>query len=156
MRLHDRFGAWRWALLALAPLLAGVTCGIGQEDLVERTLTAALEGAQVVPPVETSATGSATARLLGNSLRIQGSFSGLTGPVLRDDGGGVLLRLGPPGENGPTIAVLFAASVDGKTGTFEFGGLVSDELVDAFLAGDTYVEVRTEAFPAGELRAQLR
>ena len=61
-----------------------------------------------------------------------------------------------PGENGPVIAAVTAASVDGRTGSFQLGTIIEDDVVEAFLDGRTYVEIRTESHPDGELRAQLR
>jgi len=144
-------------VLAIAPLLLGVTCGIGQEELEEATLSAELTGAAVIPPVETSATGIATGRLFGNTLRIQGEFTNLESPVLSTEEGGVLYRHG--GEDvaaGGVILRLTPASVDGRTGSFLGDVLLDDDLVEEFLAGRTYVEVRTVDRPEGELRAQLR
>lgn len=144
-------------LLLVAPLLLGVTCGIGQEDLEEATLSAELSGAAVVPPVETAATGLATGRLFGNTLRIQGEFTGLQSAVLPESEGGVLFRHGAEGSaDGGVILSLTPASLDGRTGSFIGDVVIDDELVDEFLQGFTYVEIRTVDHPEGELRAQLR
>ncbi|WP_373049217.1 CHRD domain-containing protein [Vulgatibacter sp.] len=145
-----------WALLLTAPLLMGVTCGITDVDVEEKTLTVDLQGDQAVPPVETSGTGQVTARLFGNNLALQGNFSELPSPVLAGDEAAVIFGLGEPGEAGTAINAAPASSLDGRTGSFTLETLIDDELVEIFLNGGTYVELRTEDHPAGELRAQLR
>ena len=145
------------ALLALSPLLTGVTCGVGPEDLREATRTGELRGDQVVPPVETAAEGRATARLFGNIVSLQGEFSNLGSAVLPQAEDAIRFRLGAAGEaDGDVLLAMDAASVDGRTGSFAGDVTLDDELVELFLAGQTWVEVRTEAHPAGELRAQLQ
>lgn len=145
---------YAFAALAAAPLLTGVTCGTGFEDVEEETRAGELAGAAVVPPVETTATGHAAGNLFGNSLSIQGTFKNLSSPLLEEHP--VLLRLGEAGTNGAELASIPAGSVDGRTGTFELAVLVENEVVEAFVAGNTYVEIRTVDHPDGEVRAQLR
>jgi CHRD domain len=147
---------YAYAAVLLAPLLAGVTCGTGFEDIEEETRAGELVGSAVVPPVETTASGHAAGTIFGNSLSIQGTFKDLSSPLLPENEGPVLLRLGEAGTNGQDILVIPAGSVDGRTGTFEHAVLVENEIVEAFVAGRTYVEIRTEDHPEGEVRAQLR
>lgn len=142
------------AVLALWPFLSAVSCGVGGPDFREATVHGSLGGAQMVPPVETGATGRATAEVFGDLVSIQGTFSDLQGRVLPEDQG-VLLRLGPEGENGSVITWLDAASVDGLSGTFSANLRLGPDLLDVLEGGGTYVEIRTEAFPEGELRGQL-
>jgi len=144
------------ALLLLAPLLAGGTCGTGFQDIQEETRAGQLLGTAVVPPVETSASGHAAGTLFGNNLSLQGTFADLASPLLPANEGPVVLRIAEPGANGPDVTVVPAASVDGRTGTFEIGILVENDVAQAFVDGRTYVEVRTVDHPEGELRANLK
>ena len=83
------------------------------------------------------------------------------------------LHLAPSGANGPVLAFLFnVAPVPGPGGVDVNGtlaiGTLSDsdvfsvppvtniaELAQAFLAGDVYVNVHSEANPSGEVRGQV-
>lgn len=123
-----------------------------------------------VPPVQVAseATGFATVRLnLGaNELSVEGAFAGLTSP---------LIELGDldPDNFLPSSAHLHLAqpeagqSFSEATGPIVFGLAVinnntiartvdlTPEQVDSFLAGAFYINIHTEANPAGELRAQI-
>ena len=127
-----------------------------------------LSGDQEVPRVETDARGDAEFDVNGAETEIQFEFEvkdgvGILGAV------GAHIHCAPAGSNGP-IAVFLAGEAapggfEGKVemkGTFTDGqlrptdcGATITELVDAMLAGDTYVNVHSVANPGGEVRGQI-
>jgi len=114
------------------------------------TLTTRLEGAATVPPTRSSATGQldllydAGTRL----LRWKTSWSGLSGQIT-----GVQFS-GPAdaGQNGPP-AMLWPGPYGA---TYEGRATLTPRQADDLLAGRWYVIVFTAAYPAGEVRGQLR
>lgn len=143
------------AILGFSPFLAGVSCGLTDLDVREATIAGEFSGAQVVPPVETGASGRVTARVYGDVVSIRGTFSGLEGVLLADEEGAAVFRIGARGENGAAIAVLDAASADGRSGSIRGDLRLETSIVDALIDGGTYVELRTDAHPEGEVRAQI-
>ena len=119
-----------------------------QANLV--TLTTRLEPAAVVPPARSSASGQLDA-LYDSSTRVlrwKASWNGLSTPI-----SGVQFH-GPAdtSQNGPATMVWpapFGPSYEGRA------ALTPQQAAD-LLDGRWYVSVRTLAFPAGELRGQLR
>lgn len=126
----------------------------------------------------------ASARLNGNNEvpAIDSRARGLVSLVLEDDGDiqwrinarridDVLfghIHIGQPGENGPVAATIFNGDISTRrnvirsTGEIsaadlanDFEGLTTVELWEEIQAGNAYVNIHTEDFPAGELRANL-
>ena len=113
------------------------------------TFTAVLEGSQEVPPVATSATGTATLVIdtdngtLG-AIPFQMEFSGLSSAQTAAH-----VHQAPAGSNGPVVDGLPLGSPVDTT--------IALTLVSyAALAADgLYVNVHTTNFPGGEIRGQL-
>jgi len=148
-------------LLTALLLLAGPAC----ENLV-RDFDATLNGTGVVPPVTTTATGTAIVTIdasnteLGYKLTVT-NISDVTEANI---------HLAPSGETGDVVLVLYPGPV--KPGPFtgtlaegtlriaDFKGPLAGESMNRMLgvlrAGSTYVQVDTDSFPNGEIRGQLR
>jgi hypothetical protein len=121
-------------------------------------LSATINGAQMVPPVQTAATGAATVSV--NNALTQITFllthQGLTNIT------GAHIHVGAPGQNGPNILNLATADfASGTTGTLTAANLIPapaqgintfDDAVNAILAGNTYVEIHTATV---EIRGQV-
>jgi hypothetical protein len=139
-------------LTAARDLLTGGDAGFG-------TRNATLTGAQEVPPVTTSATGTSVAVVNATRTEIAVTVNatgfttaitaahihsgppGVAGPILFD------LSLGP--FTSPLQKTLTAADLKQGQGTFV-------QAVDLLLSGGTYVNVHTTAYPNGEIRGQLQ
>jgi CHRD domain len=154
------------SLLATTSTTAPAGAGKKTTTTVSGTYTASLSGGDVVPPVSTTATGTATFTLASNGtalayvLKVHG-ISNATVARLHDGGTGV---------NGPTIATLFPGPL--KKGIFtgtlasgtlrvkSLGGpLVGKKLTDLLSlmkAGKTYVLLGTTKYPTGEIRGQIK
>ena len=140
MRMSSRLVA-----AALAMVVGGSAWAAGQ-------FRADLTGAAEVPANNSTATGSAHAKLHdnGTTLRVQLKYSGLSSGVT-----GAHVHSGAAGSNGPVLIDLKPAL--GKTA----GGvtnLVTE--IDAGAAtqlrdGGLYVNVHTVQYPDGEIRGQL-
>src|SRR5262249_10301974 len=61
---------------------------------------------------------------------------------------------GAPGENGPVIVTLIKQTAD--VWTVPNGTVLTDAQYQAYVAGNLYVNVHTDANKGGEFRAQLR
>ena len=136
----------------------------------KRTFVAPLTGDEEVPPVETSARGQAVFQLSldGSQLSYRLIVANLENVNMAH------IHLAPVGQNGPVVAWLYPegpppVQIDGRfsgvlaLGTITAADLVGplegqtlDDLMDAIRDGDTYVNVHTSQFPAGEIRGQIR
>jgi hypothetical protein len=113
-------------------------------------LNARLQGAQQVPPNGSRATGMVDALIdkSTNMLYLTGSYSGLTKAA-----NNAHIHKAPPNVSGPVIIpVNFSTAT---AGTLDTARLISAADRDSILSGNTYVNVHTDSFPAGEIRGQL-
>jgi hypothetical protein len=113
-------------------------------------LTTRLEGAAVQPPTRSVATGQLDALYDASTrlLRWKTSWSGLSGPIT------AVQFHGPAGmdQNGPPAMVW-----PGPFGpTYEGRATLTPQQGEDLVEGRWYVNVFTGAFPAGEVRGQLR
>lgn len=106
----------------------------------------ALSGNNVVPPVQTKATGSGTITV-GQDKSVSGSVTtkGVEGTAAH-------IHDGAPGKNGPVIIPL---TKSGETWSLPAGSKLTDEQYKNFQAGNLYVNVHSAANKAGEIRGQL-
>ena len=171
--------------LPVAALLAGAATTASATDTTDGSLIKArLSGYQEVPvPDNPAAPGSLSSpgsgefrgRVGAASIEFELSYEGLETPVLqahihfgqRHTNGGIVVFLcadDPPSETipecpdieGTVTGVITAENVGGGAAAQGLEPGEFDELVDAIRAGATYANVHTEAYPAGELRGQIK
>jgi hypothetical protein len=138
---------------ATAPVAQGET----GKDSPYTVYTATLSGANEVPPVTSTATGSVAAKLKGNVLTVKGEFTGLTAPAAAAHIHGPALA----GVNAPPLFDLTVPSAtEGAitTGTTTIT-LTAAQITD-LQAGKYYVNIHSQGtdppgFPGGEIRGQL-
>jgi len=127
-----------------------------------------LTGAEVVPAVQSAASGTCTLLLEAGP---SGSFNISYELEVKDvvDVTAAHIHLGPKGAEGPVIVPLFTGPA--KTGSFSgllaqgtitekdltgpMQGKTFQELAGAVLTGQTYVNVHTVKNPNGEIRGQI-
>jgi hypothetical protein len=129
------------------------------------TFDATLTGTQETPPNASPATGAGTvvADTVAQTLGVSESFAMLSSPSTVSH-----LHFAPPGVAGPIILPLtnFPAGVTSGsfTGTFTAADLTNQAttgistfagLLAAMEAGETYLNIHSSLFPAGEIRGQL-
>lgn len=107
-----------------------------------------LTGAEEVPPVTTSATGT------GNiTVKPDKSVSG-TVKTKGVKGVAAHIHLAPAGKNGPPIITLVKSGED--TWLVPEGAKLTDEQLASYQAGDLYLNIHSPEHKAGEIRAQLK
>lgn len=133
-----------WAGAGAAAIVLAGCAGMSSNKGVQVTLS----GANEVPPVATSASGSGTI-MVGADKSVSGSVttSGVAGAAAH-------IHTGASGKNGP---VAIPMSKNGDNGwVIPAGAKFTDAQYDAYKAGDTYVNVHSAANKGGEIRGQLR
>lgn len=134
----------------------GWTINIMDEPAGDLEFTAFLSGANEVPPVFTAATGTVNATLDGTTLTLSGSFEGLSTPVAPVGGTGVHIHTGFTGENGGVSVSLDPELTNGNTaGTFDESVTLTGDQIGLLQSRGFYINIHSEANPAGELRGQL-
>jgi hypothetical protein len=160
------------AVLAVASVVVTTAVAGGGGSLREE-----LEGYQEVPAISTVATGKFKAKVRGDRIDYELSYSGLEGSITqahihfaqRDVNGGISVWLcttpgittAPAGTQeckaspNTITGTITAANVGGPAAAQGIEAMRFDELVQAIEAGVTYVNVHSSKFPTGEIRAQL-
>ena len=115
---------------------------------------ATLSGLQENPPVFSMGTGSMNAVLEGDTLRVSGSFSGLTGNYTMSH-----IHTGANGTNGGVaFALTPVVGEDLKSGSFSATSnkfFLTATQKDALSAGLWYVNIHSSTNGSGEIRGQL-
>jgi CHRD domain len=129
---------------AAAALL--LTAGFGLAQAADMTVT--LSGAQEVPPVATDAKGTGKITI-GMDKAVGGRITttGIAGTAAH-------IHVGALGTNGPVLITLTKAS--DNEWVVPPGSKLTDEQYTAYKADKLYVNVHSDAYKPGEIRAQLK
>lgn len=132
------------SLLTTFASVLTLTASLAIADDVKIKLT----GAEEVPPVTTSATGSGTITIDADKA-VSGSVKtkGIEGTAAH-------IHLAALGKNGPPVITL-TKGADGEW-TVPAGAVLTDAQLASYKAGDLYVNVHSAANKGGEIRAQLK
>jgi hypothetical protein len=145
----------------LIAVLALAACEGSEDD--REGFRASLAGTSEVPPVTTTATGTASFTVDGTHLDYTLDVQNITGAIAAH------IHSAPAGTNGPPIVFLFqqaapgtnvangslaAGSVD-ATDMIATAGVSYDSMLSLIRNGNAYVNVHTVARPAGEIRGQI-
>jgi hypothetical protein len=167
--LHTLTAVLLTSLLTL--LTAGCGGGGGGGDVVTpppgtaTTLNAVLSATQEVPPTTSTATGTATVTVdaAKTTINVTLNTAGLTNVISSH------IHFGKAGANGGILFSLFKSPDDGTfpatlTKTLTSANFTADtangintfaDAIAAILAGNTYVNVHTQANQGGEIRGQI-
>jgi len=134
--------------IATAILSSGLAVIAACSSMAAMSETLALAGSNEVPPVTTSATGTAMVTIgADRSVKATVTATGMTATASH-------IHMAAAGANGPVI-VPFA-----KTGDNAFSAAADAKLTEeqytAYKAGNLYVNVHSAKDPGGEIRAQLK
>ncbi|MDR8391219.1 CHRD domain-containing protein [Aliifodinibius sp. S!AR15-10] len=121
-------------------------------DMAEgQTFQAELSGSNEVPSVETSASGTFTATLVGDSIHVQGKFSGLSSDYVASH-----IHKAVEGENGgPIITLEPTVGADKLSGSWDASYLLDSAQITALKSDSLYINVHSAEHKSGELRGQL-
>ncbi len=150
-------------VLGLALSFAAAGCGDNNNTnstgaTAANVYTAALAGANEVPPTTSAATGTATLTINAASVDYQIQVQGITDVVAGH------IHSGAAGVAGPVRVTLVKSPAPGVTngvlaqGTFtasDVTGVTYDELLTEIRNGTAYVNVHTQVNPGGEIRGQI-
>jgi hypothetical protein len=146
MNMNKR--AWIGVVTAAGAVALLSGCGMmgGMMDGGAQQVT--LSGANEVPPVMTSATGTGTVRVSGDgAVSVNIKVSGMSATAAH-------IHEAAAGANGPVIVPLTKQGDD--TFVSAAGAKFTDSQLAAYKAGRTYINVHSAKNPPGEIRAQLR
>ena len=132
----------RSAVIVAAALLAGCA-GMGDNSTSLR-----ITGAEEVPPVTTSASGSGTVRVNDDGT-VSGSFK-TQGQTF----GAAHIHEGARGANGPVIIPL--TKVNDTEWTVPAGAKLTGSQMDSYRKGNLYVNFHSAQHKGGEIRAQIQ
>jgi hypothetical protein len=135
------------ALAITGALLVAYGC-TSMSDMMGGGQTLMLSGSNEVPPVNTSATGTAVVTIKPDrSVTAKVTVTSMTATASH-------IHEAAAGTNGPVI-VPFTKTADN---TFEApaGAKLTDAQYESYKAGKLYVNVHSAANPGGEVRAQLK
>jgi len=135
-----------WQPLAYALALTAIFTGVG--SAYGASMNVMLSGAQEVPPVTTSATGSGTVTI-GDDKSVSGSIT-TTGVM----GTAAHIHEAPAGKNGPVIVPMTKGG--DNMWTFAPGAKLTDAQMESLKAGNLYINVHSDANKGGEIRGQLK
>ena len=138
-------------LLLVAAVAALTSCATYQDNAPSwlpgsGATSVKLSGAEEVPPVTASGSGSGTIRVNSDGT-VSGSVTttGVEGTMAH-------IHQGAKGQNGPVIIPL---TKSGDTYTVPAGAKLNEAQMKAFKEGNLYVNVHTAKNKGGEVRGQL-
>jgi len=134
----------RAATLALAAVLV-TACASMKDEMSGQQLR--LDGSREVPPVATSAYGTATVNVTPER------YVTVTLSVLDMTPTAAHIHEGAAGANGPVIVPL--TKISGNAFVAADGARMTEAQYAAYKAGNTYLNVHSAKNPGGEIRAQL-
>ena len=153
---------WGRSLVIISVCLAAIAaCGAeGTSPTQRATYSAVLSGAREVPPLSTTASGSASFELTGTTVTYSVSAAGFTTALTVGH-----VHFGGSGIVGPVIVPFTIVAQAGvvATGSIDLSAPITfnnitisgDSLRTLFESGRAYVNLHTAAFPGGELRGQI-
>jgi hypothetical protein len=139
-------------LLAIATVIALAGCASVREKMPDwmpgsGAMKVSLTGGEEVPPASTQGKGSGSFRVAEDGT-ISGSVTteGVQGTMAH-------IHQGAKGQNGPVIIPL---TKNGDTYSVPEGKKLSQAQMDALKGGNLYVNVHSNSYKGGEVRAQLQ
>lgn len=152
MLQHHRFIVRSLAVVATTVFF--IVSGSGSASAAVLNFDANLDGLQVSPPNASPAFGLAELSLDTTSGAVNvlsGSYSSLLGGSIAAS----LNGMAAPGSNAGVLIALTLDTPGSATGTFSGSGTLAPMAIAGMQAGNTYLLIRSQVFPSGEIRGQL-
>jgi hypothetical protein len=152
----------------VAPVLSASAAPAAAHAAGSEVFVAPADGAQEVPSVDTRARGNTVFQVREDGLHYRLTVANLHDVTMAH------IHRAPPGVNGPVVVWLYPDApppelIEGRSsGTLATGVITDDALVgplagmgleallEVLRSGEGYVNIHTEAHPAGEIRGQIR
>lgn len=133
---------------SMDPATARTVSSIVRNAITSDAFVATLRGTQETPPNSSNALGAGAAVVdtATRSLVVAVTTTGITATEAH-------VHIAPPGSAGPVIVPLVETSPG--SGIWTAKATLTEEQYNALVAGNLYLNVHSEAFPAGEIRGQL-
>ena len=128
------------------------TAGTGGGPVTITVYNMNLNGTLEVPSNTSGAIGTVMVTLdqATRGILIDGTFSGLTSPV-------TAAHIHGPAPAGMNAAIIIPLTITGTTSGTVTGTATMDQAqMDMMLSGQTYVNIHSSNYPAGEIRAQVQ
>jgi len=128
------------------------TGGTGGGPVTVTTYNMNLNGTAEVPGNASTATGAVRVTLdqATGGILVDGTFTGLTSPV-------TAAHIHGPAPAGMNAAIIIPLTITGTTdGTVTGTATMNQTQMDMMLGGQTYVNIHSSNYPAGEIRAQVQ
>jgi hypothetical protein len=124
----------------------------GSAQAAPESIKVQLTGAEQVPPVQTTGTGTAdiTYDSATREIKWTVTYSGLSGPATMAHFHGPAAA----GKNGPVVVWLSKQGSPAPS-PFEGQATLTPDQAQQLMAGEWYVNVHTQAHPGGEIRGQV-
>jgi hypothetical protein len=144
-----------WAVAALGSTLASLPQVAANAVTIH--FSSIISGANQVPPTSSSAMGTATGTLSGDSgsfvFSYMINYSGLSGPVTKGH-----FHNAPIGSNGPGVHDLDSFEPSPIIENWRFDDAIdplTDTLAQELINNNIYISFHTATFPKGEIRGQF-
>ena len=129
----------------------------------QQKFSAQLSGDQQVPPIQTSASGTAWFKPMQDNVWFEVNVTNIQGVTMAH------IHSGKQGENGPPVVPLYKSDTPSQqmSGILAKGNITADtfqgpmagkqlsDLITAMQNGETYVNIHTQQNPDGEIRGQI-
>jgi uncharacterized protein (TIGR03118 family) len=118
-------------------------------QIVPLHITTTLDGASEVPPVQTTASATASFTLVGSELFYSVTFAGLSGPATAAH------IHGPADSTNNASPIIIFSPPSTNSGTFSGTASLTPEQVAYLLAGQLYINIHSVTNGTGEIRGQI-
>ncbi len=154
MKFYVRAGFLSLKWLAVPLLGASFLVSTARADIL--TFGVELDGFQEIPPNSSPGVGDAELTLDTSSGYVNIAANGGSYADLLGNSSAVSIN-GPAGygTNAAVILALTLASPGTQSGTFSGNGTLSSANMTAMINTDTYINLRSNVYPSGEIRGQI-
>jgi len=139
------------AAVVVAVMAAALVTAQESDNAADK-FTFALTGAEEVPPNDAVGTGLAKVMIVGDKLKVDVSFDGLTGPLT----GAHIHAPALPGENASVAFNIIPGELPaGSESPLRAMFSITEAQKEIIRSGRSYLNLHTATYPGGEIRGQI-